>query len=142
MGNLPMSGTVRNIPAYAGKTYHQSGQQARVSEHPRVCGENNIAKGGRDIAGGTSPRMRGKPNHVSASGVGYRNIPAYAGKTLSWSHSTLSSEEHPRVCGENLVERLAQALGGGTSPRMRGKPLFPWLPIPSVRNIPAYAGKT
>ena len=66
--------------------------------------------------------MRGKPIARSADGAPRGNIPAYAGKTLSWLVFADLIQEHPRVCGENL-ERLIRA---GVS----------------NRNIPAYAGKT
>ena len=50
--------------------------------------------------------------------------------------------EHPRVCGENRIDKVSIINGEGTSPRMRGKqnPLDEW--ILTQRNIPAYAGKT
>ena len=70
-----------NIPAYAGKTFalylwvlgfqeHPrvcgktrpcSIMGSNWSEHPRVCGENLHAGDKRQVRGGTSPRMRGKP---------------------------------------------------------------------------------
>ena len=51
----------RNIPAYAGKTTVSSSRCATPQEHPRVCGENRLARAREDAAAGTSPRMRGKP---------------------------------------------------------------------------------
>ena len=93
-----------------------------IGEHPRVCGENALGVAGKLGAG--------------------RNIPAYAGKTLSlldqlhhgfgtsprmrgkpiiglwrWNHGV----EHPRVCGENIWAAPASWIEPGTSPRMRGK---------------------
>ena len=91
---------------------------------------------------GTSPRMRGKhPGHTRGS-VTYGNIPAYAGKTNASPHQQSSQPEHPRVCGENLQEKIPRLHREGTSPRMRGK--LPPTPrgIDHLRNIPAYAGKT
>ena len=55
-------------------------------EHPRVCGENIMGPVGAVSAGGTSPRMRGKPG---------------GGEPASGS-----VEEHPRVCGENEPKKI------------------------------------
>ena len=92
----------RNIPAYAGKTEELNCGRFRFKEHPRVCGENFsffVCVGG---AGGTSPRMRGKPPMAIYHTACCRNIPAYAGKTSIQSLNMCLPPEHPRVCGENL----------------------------------------
>ena len=91
---------------------------------------------------GTSPRMRGKPLNLFHHSRHTRNIPAYAGKTGLEPRTHWLRSEHPRVCGENAVEKFVDGCGYGTSPRMRGK-LSPRADrIPPKRNIPAYAGKT
>ena len=64
-GKLPAPRTLRNlhrnIPAYAGKTFHCFGAWVWWWEHPRVCGENlQFACAAKPLPG---------------------NIPAYAGKT-------------------------------------------------------------
>ena len=73
---------VGNIPAYAGKTRFRRCVSGRNPEHPRVCGENFAAYSRASQAGGTSPRMRGKPCHPAGRPDETRNIPAYAGKTV------------------------------------------------------------
>ena len=135
-------GGVRNIPAYAGKTTPKNPMAVAPMEHPRVCGENPLgALAGAGMAG-TSPRMRGKHAHHTAKARLSRNIPAYAGKTWWAMGGCTRPPEHPRVCGENIVE-LGIALGpSGTSPRMRGKLWKTFSTTRSSRNIPAYAGKT
>ena len=86
--------------------------------------------------------MRGKPKAGAWLVNAGRNIPAYAGKTGKPHKDSEGREEHPRVCGENeQVETLYYELAG-TSPRMRGKPIWAWYRIILGRNIPAYAGKT
>ena len=133
---------MRNIPAYAGKTSNIPCGTRRQSEHPRVCGENTLLYFALDLEDGTSPRMRGKRVMGIAAKATGRNIPAYAGKTWR-SHSRRRwRPEHPRVCGENATEQTANKYQGGTSPRMRGKPMAPPRPPSGGWNIPAYAGKT
>ena len=51
---------IRNIPAYAGKTWRRSFHRWTGAEHPRVCGENPVAYAMSISDTGTSPRMRGK----------------------------------------------------------------------------------
>ena len=74
--------------------------------------------------GGTSPRMRGKPDDDVIEAVQKRNIPAYAGKTFVTGKDAFFMAEHPRVCGENLIIESHKLSPSGTSPRMRGKPLL------------------
>ena len=103
MGGVPAVQRMRNIPAYAGKTCLRAFSPNVLSEHPRVCGENEWNTASPITQTGTSPRMRGKrPQHPAPTA--YRgNIPAYAGKTILLSSRSRTSPEHPRVCGENCV---------------------------------------
>ena len=71
-----------NIPAYAGKTPRNCGDQGERWEHPRVCGENVPFLYRVVINVGTSPRMRGKHPGQGGFFVSPGNIPAYAGKTI------------------------------------------------------------
>ena len=132
----------RNIPAYAGKT--DQGQQVKTitKEHPRVCGENGSMKPLPHRKAGTSPRMRGKRWRHHCVVFRWRNIPAYAGKTECGKTLLNQAGEHPRVCGENRIQRKCQSSVPGTSPRMRGKHSLIEGVVGHVRNIPAYAGKT
>ena len=93
-----------NIPAYAGKTITRARFDTGEWEHPRVCGENvNIPDQGL-VTRGTSPRMRGKLENESLTRLHLGNIPAYAGKTFCRRSFCFSVREHPRVCGENVLE--------------------------------------
>ena len=51
------------IPAYAGSTPHASVDSRRQRDHPRVCGEHEIAGRVYRFIEGSSPRMRGAPQH-------------------------------------------------------------------------------
>ena len=113
----------RNIPAYAGKTLHNRSICRGCSEHPRVCGENELLAREVGTYCGTSPRMRGKRTPLFRINPQQRNIPAYAGKTWRGRCSCHCRTEHPRVCGENHHSPVPSVLPPGTSPRMRGKRL-------------------
>ena len=133
---------VRNIPAYAGKTSKNNEDGKGLTEHPRVCGENNSRHFTQHIQVGTSPRMRGKPKEVIPVVRPPRNIPAYAGKTAACRLVPIAPAEHPRVCGENFRPVEGEKSAKGTSPRMRGKHPNMTSPLEAFGNIPAYAGKT
>ena len=91
---------------------------------------------------GTSPRARGKHRARSPGSLLVRNIPACAGKTWVSLISPPVPSEHPRVRGENGGGYHAGQDTVGTSPRARGKLIFPARVQLPKRNIPACAGKT
>ena len=131
----------RNIPAYAGKTILTHCGHVMAEEHPRVCGENDRGLLDTIKGGGTSPRMRGKPLVKAEQFAGFRNIPAYAGKTSANFANVTHSQEHPRVCGENPVAAAGSLTSFGTSPRMRGK-LSPLSKVTSaVQEHPRVCGE-
>ena len=71
-----------------------------------------------------------------------RLIPAWAGKTSLPLIAAPGSSAHPRVGGENLKDAGRLVIGGGSSPRGRGKLLAAKDRVIRRRLIPAWAGKT
>ena len=112
----------RNIPACAGKTPRGLLIRCRVTEHPRVRGENKMQPKADAYDCGTSPRARGKRKKHCPETSKERNIPACAGKTSCGNLRFRLGKEHPRVRGENINYSLAASSKAGTSPRARGKP--------------------
>ena len=110
--------------------------------HPRVGGENTGGHLTLARRVGSSPRGRGKPRWPSSCPATRRLIPAWAGKTFTLLPSCFTSAAHPRVGGENLRGAHGGLLGGGSSPRGRGKPLGGSGEYVSMGLIPAWAGKT
>ena len=91
---------------------------------------------------GSSPRVRGKPT-ISSSGRSKTGlIPACAGKTQGSFLRRSLRAAHPRVCGENLIVSRANAIGPGSSPRVRGKQTTLCASSGTCGLIPACAGKT
>ena len=74
---------VRIIPAHAGQTPQSMLRPATQPDHPRACGANQSGRVGFGRAGGSSPRMRGKPTACRRSAARMRIIPAHAGQTAS-----------------------------------------------------------
>ena len=130
------------IPAYAGNTYDGVGYSRPDRDHPRVCGEHRKRRNVMPDATGSSPRMRGTQYlvHFVLHLLGI--IPAYAGNTNPFTSYSITDEDHPRVCGEHPIPHIPRDVTQGSSPRMRGTPLYS---TPIGWNdgiIPAYAGNT
>ena len=113
-------GSIRFIPAYAGNASPNRKQGQGSAVHPRVCGERSAEGSGKEIADGSSPRMRGTPQERRKRILRARFIPAYAGNATEPLFQREGSSVHPRVCGERLQNVSAVLLHAGSSPRMRG----------------------
>ena len=110
--------------------------------HPRACGENSIHPDRIGDTMGSSPRVRGKPIHVTELTLCRGLIPARAGKTASTPIPSSPPTAHPRACGENIEPKTMPNHTLGSSPRVRGKRVDLLPPLAGVRLIPARAGKT
>ena len=130
------------IPARAGKTCMASVQSSLTGAHPRVGGENHVARGCPIDGEGSSPRGRGKPFPAPSGTQTFGLIPAWAGKTCGGALARCCVRAHPRVGGENRWRELPDLYSHGSSPRGRGK-LARRGSTPRRRGlIPAWAGKT
>ena len=130
------------IPAYAGSTDAPREPRQLGEDHPRVCGEHSLRCDFRNPRLGSSPRMRGAHNERDDVELGVGIIPAYAGSTRRQLVFTYPHRDHPRVCGEHSFASNARRSTSGSSPRMRGAPVF-LIPAGTATGIiPAYAGST
>ena len=116
-------------PAYAGKSNRLTVAKRTAKDHPRVCGEKYHRGRNTDGAMGSPPRMRGKECLVFRSVHQGRITPAYAGKRLKRSRSTVSPVAivplFPSVCNKPVVS--------DGSPAGRDAPLF----LPAENAVPA-----
>ena len=131
-GSSPRAGKTRTV-RYCGRA---------VRAHPRACGENPVGSAAPSADCGSSPRVRGKRRQRRRGRSVLGLIPARAGKTRSCAPSTTPRTAHPRACGENLARRGRGSLGGGSSPRVRGKRAGGGARGGACGLIPARAGKT
>ena len=129
-------------PAYAGKRARVGAAVEALQDHPRVCGEKQMARQRSMRPGGSPPRMRGKAALFFCPRLLLRITPAYAGKRTAARVTRPGGWDHPRVCGEKSSPRIRGEQGIGSPPRMRGKAamLLPSPPLPGI--TPAYAGKS
>ena len=130
------------IPAYAGNTIVSKCDKITERDHPRVCGEHTTEPACGRWSTGSSPRMRGTPKWMVLHVLPYGIIPAYAGNTPAQERPTSLQRDHPRVCGEHVVERRSRRGFKGSSPRMRGTLAICRNTIATTGIIPAYAGNT
>ena len=132
----------RITPAYAGKSLILLGITFSAKDHPRVCGEKSMSAVQTLDRMGSPPRMRGKVNGSPQLVAGDRITPAYAGKRVRGVVKRIARGDHPRVCGEKLVD-LGEGTGlQGSPPRMRGKDQALKYAVKGARITPAYAGKS
>ena len=129
-------------PAYAGKSPWALRRPGGRRDHPRVCGEKNIPLAGNAPLVGSPPRMRGKVCHAPHAGLKVGITPAYAGKSIFIICGSITSKDHPRVCGEKTYYQDSVYTTPGSPPRMRGKVPGVCKNLERVGITPAYAGKS
>ena len=86
--------------------------------------------------------MRGARDHRGWQHPDDRIIPADAGSTCKIKTVNTSCRDHPRGCGEHANRIGWTTFEQGSSPRMRGAPLPPFLQLSATGIIPADAGST
>ena len=132
----------RSIPAWAGETQKRVRKVSYLWVYPRVGGGNDGVRAATALAGGLSPRGRGKLLDVYLMHSYIRSIPAWAGETLRRSLNALPDEVYPRVGGGNIESSARGGGKPGLSPRGRGKLPANLQAEIKARSIPAWAGET
>ena len=110
----------RIIPADAGSTVLIVGVVVAIGDHPRGYGEHAKLMLNNLYGKGSSPRMRGAHRWYHPGWWVPRIIPADAGSTTGKDYCTDHWQDHPRGCGEHILNCIGLFRGVGSSPRMRG----------------------
>ena len=140
--NLTLTGSLRLIPAHAGKTGTSTCIRGAATAHPRSRGENMYRSSSSHPTAGSSPLTRGKHAVTLDRVTLTRLIPAHAGKTVCGVRPLGCFPAHPRSRGENWAFRSRLFPCAGSSPLTRGK-LSCMSCLRGVGGlIPAHAGKT
>ena len=112
------------IPACAGSTDRVGAAGSLVGDHPRMCGEHITPNPFANAVLGSSPHVRGallqRQRHRIRAGI----IPACAGSTWSMAIGTAWDGDHPRMCGEHVDPDNPESDPMGSSPHVRGAPLY------------------
>ena len=135
-------GVSRFIPACAGNSFSLGDQNAGITVHPRVCGEQSYPKTRSAVFPGSSPRVRGTVIRDRAARYHKRFIPACAGNRRYPKCTGGRTSVHPRVCGEQNSPTRVPAAYDGSSPRVRGTGITPDASRKISRFIPACAGNS
>ena len=69
-------------------------------------------------------------------------IPAHAGNTWNAPTCWANKRDHPRTCGEHLIDSARRGLWSGSSPHMRGTQQRALADVNAIGIIPAHAGNT
>ena len=107
-----------------------------------MCGEHAGRGFGRWGAAGSSPLVRGAPQHARRQGDSRGIIPACAGSTVGITRMPARLPDHPRLCGEHFERSRGPARGSGSSPLVRGAPGDTFHKQSHHGIIPACAGST
>ena len=108
-------------PRMRGKVYSFQSSPFRSWITPAYAGKRPQASMRPLRSGGSPPRMRGKARLKENHKWSQRITPAYAGKRNKTEYNFKQRQDHPRVCGEKLVNIVAGFRRTGSPPRMRGK---------------------
>ena len=85
--------------------------------------------------------MRGKVFLFLVPGGTVGITPACAGKSNLFVLNDLHEKDHPRVCGEKMLNGTLDSLMVGSPPRVRGKGQAACEIVVELGITPAYAGK-
>ena len=130
------------IPACAGSTSPWWWPLVHLRDHPRMCGEHPQQAQQQSAEAGSSPHVRGARTIAITSRWVEGIIPACAGSTRSCRRWSRSPGDHPRMCGEHVIDQLATQVGQGSSPHVRGALQVTQVEREAVGIIPACAGST
>ena len=129
-------------PACAGKTTTERLSCLRAADHPRMRGEDLTAGPPPPFNCGSPPHARGRPYPLLTPYLPGGITPACAGKTTSSSPKAASTEDHPRMRGEDRTTPRDGEGWEGSPPHARGRLPRPARETMEGRITPACAGKT
>ena len=134
--------SIRITPAYAGKSCRPHSNIIVLGDHPRLCGEKQFIRHPLEHELGSPPPMRGKDHEKSMGNLQNRITPAYAGKRIPTTTARVPRRDHPRLCGEKMMNGQTPIFSQGSPPPMRGKVPYAGKICLYVGITPAYAGKS
>ena len=112
------------------------------TDHPRLRGENALARVCPHVAHGPPPPARGEPARGALVATSKRTTPACAGRTAASRAPGRAPPDHPRLRGENRLGRPDGARLVGPPPPARGERRALQDMPDGPRTTPACAGRT
>ena len=114
-------GAVGITPACAGRSERKRHRSRNSGDHPRVCGEKDLALKGETKMAGSPPRVRGEASLSHHVSLLQRITPACAGRRYTVLREYAVYRDHPRVCGEKACSLQKKRMRSGSPPRVRGE---------------------
>ena len=130
----------RITPACAGNRKPAADLKKIMQDHPRVCGEQPSSVPASYPRPGSPPRVRGTVAYQRIIAYQNRITPACAGNRSMQITTSITLEDHPRVCGEQNVKTNSAEWAEGSPPRVRGTGRVRRPPVSAVGITPACAG--
>ena len=134
--------SIRNTPAYAGKTHLRSQRASTPEKHPRLRGEDSHPLSSQLCPAETPPLTRGRPLSFDTVALCGRKHPRLRGEDAKTIRRREACWKHPRLRGEDEVGCISICQAQETPPLTRGRPTYGYTSKGLKRNTPAYAGKT
>ena len=139
----PINGNNLGItPACAGRTRATVRAIPGGRDHPRVCGKNLLFYYRKRERLGSPPRVREELTDVHRGKDTVGITPACAGRTYLTPVTAPYLQDHPRVCGKNLIHPWSRTLVRGSPPRVREEPATGKATRAERGITPACAGRT
>ena len=85
--------------------------------------------------------MRGKPDIALGRRIRVRITPAHAGKTMWSSAAASSNPDHPRACGENIIDFAKEIVIDWITPAHAGKTYDPAVVVDGLADHPRACGE-
>ena len=125
-----------------GKVFCNISGYISVWDHPRMCGEKALLWRRCLLLVGSPPHVRGKVICKAFHHPYFGITPACAGKRFFSGLISWVPWDHPRMCGEKHVDRIATAPQIGSPPHVRGKGNVSSVDCVGQGITPACAGKS
>ena len=133
---------IRITPACAGKTRRAGAVRGRKRDHPRMCGKDSHITATRAKPTGSPPHVRERPFRIVVIIITAGITPACAGKTRLCPHQPREQQDHPRMCGKDVLMDTLYDVVRGSPPHVRERHDYPFYTSVDDRITPACAGKT
>ena len=136
------SSLIRITPACAGKTYRSNRHRYRLWDHPRMCGKDRLTQQSESLTTGSPPHVRERLRDAHRPRLVPGITPACAGKTSFCYLFVRLHEDHPRMCGKDLIQYHSYNPPLGSPPHVRERRVKKQEEGITLRITPACAGKT
>ena len=134
---------VRGItPACAGSSGIEINFSKASWDHPRMRGEQTIATHRKSVTTGSPPHARGAVHRPRCERGTLGITPACAGSSVPSVKPIRSTRDHPRIRGEQSIERPGRQMDLGSPPHTRGAGSINTKECFHRGITPAYAGSS